>query len=190
MRTPVLTAASFSANGIRSKSTRRITCAGAVIYDFNENRPVFQMTVTENIFPLVKQIMDDFPEVGVEFHNCDGIFSPRVNDLVKSHCADEFITDREVTFEEIEGMIFNKVLLAAPEETVLKLIEYTDARKGSDPMYEDFDFAHSATIYYEILPKGVSKGFAVKKLAEIMGIDAGNVISIGDFYNDIDMFKA
>ena len=81
-----------------------ITCAGAVIYDFNENRPVFQMTVTENIFPLVKQIMDDFPEVGVEFHNCDGIFSPRVNDLVKSHCADEFITYREVTFEEIEDI--------------------------------------------------------------------------------------
>ncbi|MBR5045591.1 MAG: HAD hydrolase family protein, partial [Oscillospiraceae bacterium] len=28
------------------------------------------------------------------------------------------------------------------------------------------------------------------KLAEIMGIDADNVISIGDFYNDIDMFNA
>ena len=167
-----------------------ITCAGAVIYDFNENKPVFQMTVTDNIFPLVSQIMKDFPEVGVEFHNCDGIFCPRVNDLVKSHCRDEFITYREVPFESLHGTIFNKVLLAAPEETVLRLIEYTDARKGTDPMYEDFDFAHSSTIYYEILPKGVSKGFAVKKLAEIMGIDGSNVISIGDFYNDIDMFKA
>ncbi len=167
-----------------------ITCNGAVIYDFDKNEPVFQMTVTENIFPLVKQIMEDFPGIGVEFHNCDGIFSPQVNDYVKSHCADEFIPYYEVTFSQIEDTIFNKVLLAAPEEMIDRLMEYIEARKDSDPLYADFDFAHSSTIYYEILPKGVSKGFAVKKLAEIMGIDEGNTIAIGDFYNDIDMFNA
>ncbi len=167
-----------------------ITCNGAVIYDFNKNEPVFQMTVTENIFPLVKQIMEDFPGIGVEFHNCDGIFSPQVNDQVRSHCADEFIPYYEVTFEEIRNTIFNKVLLAAPEETIDSLMEYIESHRGSDPLYEDFDFAHSSTIYYEILPKGVSKGFAVRKLAEIMGIDISNTIAIGDFYNDIDMFNA
>jgi len=167
-----------------------ITCNGAVIYDFSENRPVFQMTVTKNIFPLVRQIMEDFPGIGVEFHNCDGIFSPQVNDQVRSHCADEFIPYYEVTFDEISDVIFNKVLLAAPEATIDRLMEYIEARRGSDPLYADFDFAHSSTIYYEILPQGVSKGFAVKKLAEIIGVDISNTIAIGDFYNDIDMFNA
>lgn len=167
-----------------------ITCNGAVIYDYNRNEPVFQMTVTENIFPLVRQIMDAFPGIGVEFHNCDGIFSPQVNDYVKSHCADEFITYHEVTFDEIRNTVFNKVLLAAPEEMIDRLMEYIESNRGSDPLYEDFDFAHSSTIYYEILPKGVSKGFAVKKLAEVMGIDIKNTVAIGDFYNDIDMFNA
>ena len=167
-----------------------ITCNGAVIYDFTENKPVFQMTVTDNIFPLVRQIMDAFPGIGVEFHNCDGIFSPQVNDQVKSHCADEFIPYYEVTFEEIRNVIFNKVLLAAPEETINRLMEYIDSHRDNDPLYADFDFAHSSTIYYEVLPRGVSKGFAVKKLAEIMGIDIANTIAIGDYFNDIDMFNA
>ena len=167
-----------------------ITCNGAVIYDFTENRPVFQMTVTENIFPLVKQIMEAFPEIGVEFHNCDGIFCTRVSKEVIGHCDDEFLTYHTVTFDEIENVIFNKVLFAAPEETIARLMEYVDEHKDSDPLFEGFDFVHSNTLYYEILPEGVSKGFAVKKLAEIMGIDIENTIAIGDFFNDIDMFNA
>ena len=43
--------------------------------------------------------------------------------------------------------------------------------------------------FLEIVPKGINKGTAVKALCRFYGIEKENVMSIGDFYNDIDMFR-
>ena len=42
--------------------------------------------------------------------------------------------------------------------------------------------------FLEIVPKGINKGTAVKALCRFYGIEKENVMSIGDFYNDLDMF--
>lgn len=55
--------------------------------------------------------------------------------------------------------------------------EYVDCFK-SDPRF------------LEIVPKGVNKGSAVKALCRHYGIEKKNVMAIGDYYNDIDMFLA
>lgn len=44
--------------------------------------------------------------------------------------------------------------------------------------------------FLEIVPKGINKGTAVQALCRHYGIKKQNVMSIGDYYNDIDMFKA
>jgi hydroxymethylpyrimidine pyrophosphatase-like HAD family hydrolase len=41
----------------------------------------------------------------------------------------------------------------------------------------------------EINPAGISKGTAIATLCSLMGIRQGEVLSVGDFYNDIEMFK-
>ena len=41
----------------------------------------------------------------------------------------------------------------------------------------------------EIVPKGVNKGTAVRSLCRFYGIGKENVMSMGDFYNDLDMFR-
>lgn len=43
--------------------------------------------------------------------------------------------------------------------------------------------------FLEIVPKGINKGTAVRVLCSFYGIGRENVMSIGDFYNDIDMFR-
>ena len=48
----------------------------------------------------------------------------------------------------------------------------------------------STSQYYEIVPKGASKGNAMLKLAEILGINPAKTISIGDNDNDVSMLKA
>ena len=42
--------------------------------------------------------------------------------------------------------------------------------------------------FLEIVPKGINKGTAVKALCTFYGISQENVMSLGDFYNDLDMF--
>ena len=43
--------------------------------------------------------------------------------------------------------------------------------------------------FLEIVPKGINKGTAVQSLCRFYGIAKENVMSMGDFYNDLDMFR-
>ena len=39
------------------------------------------------------------------------------------------------------------------------------------------------------MPKGVSKGTALKHLRSVLGIKDGCLFGIGDYYNDVEMLK-
>jgi len=41
----------------------------------------------------------------------------------------------------------------------------------------------------DITNKDASKGNGVKKMAEVLGISKEDIIAVGNYYNDIDMFK-
>ena len=43
--------------------------------------------------------------------------------------------------------------------------------------------------YVEQMPKGVSKGTALKHLRSVLGIKEGCLFGIGDYYNDVEMLK-
>ncbi|ADY12791.1 Cof-like hydrolase [Sphaerochaeta globosa str. Buddy] len=49
---------------------------------------------------------------------------------------------------------------------------------------------NSSPKYIEILARGVDKGHAVRSLCNAYKIDAGSVMAVGDYYNDIGMFRA
>ena len=44
-------------------------------------------------------------------------------------------------------------------------------------------------MYYEVLPKGVSKGNILLKLIDILGVDKNKTITVGDNDNDSTMIK-
>ena len=52
------------------------------------------------------------------------------------------------------------------------------------------DCFKSSQLFLEIMPKGINKGTAINVLCKHYGIEKQNVMSIGDYYNDIDMFNA
>lgn len=54
---------------------------------------------------------------------------------------------------------------------------------------EDLEVVSSGKINFEVMSKGTSKGIAVKKFCDILGIDSKEVICIGDNENDISMIK-
>jgi hydroxymethylpyrimidine pyrophosphatase-like HAD family hydrolase len=60
----------------------------------------------------------------------------------------------------------------------------------SHPRYSDFDYIRSEKSLYEILPKGVSKGTVLPRLAEHLGIDMRRTVAIGDYDNDVSILRA
>ena len=60
---------------------------------------------------------------------------------------------------------------------------------SSHPKAHLFDFIRSERTLYEILPKGASKGTALRKMTELFGIDISKTIAVGDYNNDISMLE-
>ena len=59
----------------------------------------------------------------------------------------------------------------------------------SHPLAKEFDFIRSEKTLYEILPKGINKGTSIIKLCEHLKLDRKKTIAIGDYNNDIPMFR-
>ena len=59
----------------------------------------------------------------------------------------------------------------------------------SHPRADDFFFIRSERELFEIIPKGMNKGVSITKLVEYLGLDPNKTIAIGDYNNDIPMFK-
>lgn len=80
----------------------------------------------------------------------------------------------------------NKILFPSLKPSVLTLVS-----EEINTKYSEFvDSFLSSPEYLEIMPKGVTKGTSIIDLMKYFGIEKDEVLAIGDYYNDIAMFKA
>ncbi|MCL6924742.1 Cof-type HAD-IIB family hydrolase [Clostridioides difficile] len=88
-----------------------------------------------------------------------------------------------------------ETLLEKADNEILKCILFSEnvdslrEAKEEFKKQEDLEVVSSGKINFEVMSKGTSKGIAVKKFCDILGIDSKEVICIGDNENDISMIK-
>jgi len=92
------------------------------------------------------------------------------------------VKDWNEIFEKYENEIFKGI---AVDEDLEKL----QSAKNTLRNMEDFEVVSSRFDNFEVMNKGVSKGNAVKVLANYYGINSEQVICIGDSENDLSMIK-
>lgn len=78
-----------------------------------------------------------------------------------------------------------KLLYVKPDMDYLKSVE----QDLPEDIKKQFSISYSSYRYLEFNPLGVSKGAALKWLADYLHIDKQNVIAIGDNYNDVSMIQ-
>ena len=76
-----------------------------------------------------------------------------------------------------------KILFAAEPSQITKLGEYVKTRNFP------VDFVRSHDIFIEMLPKGSSKGAALKEYIKLLNMENYTVIAAGDYNNDIEMLQ-
>ena len=54
----------------------------------------------------------------------------------------------------------------------------------------DIDTSFSLDIFLELLPKGINKGYALKKIKEMKEFDDYVFYAVGDYFNDFDLLKS
>jgi len=161
---------------------------GALIYDYQTGKRLYKgKAATAPMRRIVKEIMEVFPESGVEIYNEDGVHLVRQNDVTENHIVREKLAYFVTPLDEIPGPYY-KAIIADEAGVLLSLEEFAEEKKLFR-RFSSLDFVYSESRFYEIMKKGVTKGSALLHFAKLFGIPPENTFAVGDNFNDTDMLK-
>ncbi|HUV70888.1 MAG TPA: Cof-type HAD-IIB family hydrolase [Terracidiphilus sp.] len=102
--------------------------------------------------------------------------------------AIEVIKPLEKAFDDgvdpIQGMVTGYLSKMKEAERALKASEWSASCECVRTEYPARDVS-----ILDVLPRGISKGWAVQRLAERLGVSRSETMAIGDNWNDVDMLE-
>lgn len=156
---------------------------GAAIHDYTSGETLYTHPLPETAKHAALEIMEMMPDIGGEVLKTDGTYVFSNTEYQQLHTKLCNIVPYYKELAEIEDGGWMKVLFSlAPED--IPFLEILIKQRGFD---KDFDFVRSSEIFLEMLPKGVSKGSALKQYRSLPGMENMTFVAIGDFDNDIEM---
>ena len=166
-------------------STPAILLGGAVIYDFESDKPLYENKIDKIAAKSVLfDIMKEFPHIGVEIMAVNGkIYIPTANEQTLTHVNSENI---EYILCDVEDILedWYKVLFAGTPGEIDEIKKFV-----SDKKYDGVSFISTEKVYFEIMPMDTTKGTALIELCKMLDVKQENVYAIGDYYNDVELVK-
>ena len=158
---------------------------GGGVYDFATNQYLWTKTLPHSVLELVEYADQSVPGLGVQVNLFDRILFCRENDATELFRELTGVPRLNCDYDDISEPIAKIVFCDNDENHINRLQEvlYAHPRAG------EFDFIRSEKTLYEILPRGIHKGVALPKLAELLGVDMSRTIAVGDYNNDIGMLQ-
>ncbi len=155
---------------------------GAGIFDFAQEKLIWGEYLDERAKEVVRLVESKFPELGILVCTDRYYCVDDNNRLVKSYHRFDSGEEIYIPYRDIKEPWKKVVFIVDPEnvEAVRRLIaesEYAD----------DFSYMQSSSYYYEILPKGITKSSAIRKVCEISEITDRKILCMGDSENDVAM---
>lgn len=168
------------------KPNAPIVCLnGGGLYDYEKGEFLWRATLPGSAIELVEQVYEQLPRVGFQLNVENNILFCRNNASTEYLRKTMPFPPTDCHYSEAKETVL-KVVFAVETEHDMDLLK---TLLHSNPKADEFDFIRSEFAYYEILPKGTSKGNGLKKLAEHLGIDMKKTVAVGDYDNDISMIS-
>lgn len=158
---------------------------GGGLYDGTTDRYLWTCPMPDGVFELVQCIDEHFSAVGIQVCCFEKTYFAKENDVMEDFRAVTNLPNLVCPYREVREPIAKIIFGTKHEEEILAI----ERMLRSHPMASSFDFVRSEQTLFEILPKGVNKGLALAKLTEHLGIDPKKTVAIGDYDNDIGMFR-
>ena len=162
---------------------------GAVVYDWTSQTQIFARTLP---LPTVEKVFDMVNARGEHIQTYDTwevLVEPRCDDpAVRRYCSligMDFRVINDVHKDLKEEPVKCLVINYAEQTELLKIQAWIRCN-----MAEEVDCFFSCDQYLEVVPKGMSKGEAVKMLCAMMNIDICDAVAAGDAANDLSMIEA
>lgn len=155
---------------------------GGAIYDFKSEDFLWLAHLDKGAIRVMEYVDKFLPYAGIETSTQKAIYFNKVNHIVEEHKALEKFPDNYCDYHDIKEPIMKVIFMV---ETY-QMEEFREALSNSE-FYNNYEFIQSSPWYYELLPKGASKGAGLLKLKEITG--AKFTIGMGDNENDVTLVK-
>lgn len=160
-----------------------IICSnGTAIYDLKAEKFLWMKKLHPDSRKVVDYIEKAIPQVGVVVGCENGVYFPKVNKQTEEHKAYENFPDNYCTLDDIKEQWLKVIFMTEPEDVAAVRSEIANS-----PWADEFEYMQSSPWYYEMLPKNSTKGSALPKLAEILGISPSRIIGMGDNENDMTL---
>lgn len=157
---------------------------GAAIYDIIDGEFKHCEYLSASAKDLLTDVLSKFPELSAEILTKEKIYALQKNEIEEYHIKITNTQPIECSIDEVDNDNWIKILLAMETEKIGNLISYIEKNN-----YNDLSFVQSCSFFYEVLPKGISKGKALKELRKLCNFDDYTIVAVGDYYNDIEMLK-
>lgn len=159
---------------------------GAGLFDGGKGEYVWKAVMPENVIELVKHIDDNFDDVGIQVNTFYKTYFCRENKTMESFRKVTGLENLVCNYNDVKEPVA-KILFGSESDEEIRLIE---KMLKAHPLAKKFDFIRSEKTLYEILPKDIGKGTSIINLCRHLNIDINKTIAVGDYNNDISMFKA
>lgn len=163
-----------------------VTFNGALVQHSETKEVVSEISLTHEDLMTLYQVSQEL-ETDMHFFDTNTVYTTN-KDISPYTVLESFVNGVPLRYREIEDistdMLLPKVMFVGEPEDLEKTIAAIPAE-----FREKYEMVRSAPYFYEILHPSVSKGNAVKLLAEKLGISREEVICIGDGENDLTMIK-
>lgn len=158
---------------------------GGGIYDPFKEKYIWRKILPNDVLDIVKHVDAQLPEIGIQFNTEKEIYFHKDNSALEYFRTVTGVPKITCTYEQLKAPLL-KILFAHNDD---KQITALSDLLNSHPDAHNYDFIRSESRLYEILPKGVSKGAALCKMAELFGIALDRTIAVGDYNNDVSMLR-
>ena len=158
---------------------------GGGLYDGERGEYVRKTELSREALLLVEYIDKLFPTVGIQTCCFGNTFFAKENPTMKKFRAATGLPRLIKDYLDVDEPIAKMIFGSDSNEDILAI----EAALKSHPVSEKFNFIRSERTLFEILPKGVHKGLALRWLTEYLGIGSEKTVAIGDYNNDIGMFR-
>jgi len=159
---------------------------GGGVYDFATEKYLWTQPMPGSVVELIKAVDNAYENVGIQICAPYGTKFLRENETTEYFRVVTGLPKIMCDYDSIPEDISKVLLCSEIEEEILGI----EKLLKQHPLSGEFDFVRSERSLYEILPKNIGKGVALSKIAELLGLDIEKTIAIGDYNNDISMFKA
>ena len=173
--------------GLIREGCYAITYNGAQIYDLGNRKTIYGHTLP---IDLVEPMFEAADRIGlhIQTYSSTHILAEHETAAMQQYASVNGLSYRVVdrVEDELDGAPYKLIAIGMTDHQ--KLLDY---QREIMVKYEGIiDSFFSNDYFLEIVPSGISKGFAVEWMCDYLGIPLENSVAAGDAQNDISMLEA